>query len=84
MLVYAGKSSQMCIAHRRAAKGALWHCSPSALQQKMKLKHNLKNADFVDMVIPNVLHDLPFENKVKNSESLRRIKEKKIRTCDLN
>jgi hypothetical protein len=62
----------MCTAHRRAAKGALWHCSTSPLQQKTKLKHNLKNADSVDMVIPNVLHDSPFENKVKNSENLRK------------
>jgi hypothetical protein len=62
----------MCTAHRRAAKRALWHCSPSPLQQKSKLKHYLKNAGFIDMVIPNILHDLPFENIVKNSESLRK------------
>jgi hypothetical protein len=36
------------------------------------------------MVIPTVLHDLPFENKVKNSENLRTSKIKKIRPCDLN
>lgn len=72
MLVYAGKSSQMCTAHRHADKGALWHCSPSPLQQKTKLKHYLRNAGIIDMVIPNVLHDLPFENKVKNSERLRK------------
>ena len=64
----------MCTAHRHAAKGALWHCSPSPLQWKMKLKQNLKNANFVDMVIPNIWHDLLFENKVKKSESLRKNK----------
>jgi SOS response regulatory protein OraA/RecX len=59
----------MCTAHRRAAKGALWHCSPSPLQQKTKLKHYLKNAGFIYMVISNVLHDLTFENKVKTLKS---------------
>lgn len=57
-------------------KGLCGTAAPHPSNKNMKLKHNLKNADFVNMVIPNVLHDLPFENKVKNSENLRKNKKK--------
>jgi len=55
-------------------KGLCGTAAPHPFNKKTKLKHNLKNADFVDMVIPNVLHDLPFENKVKTLKILEKIK----------
>jgi hypothetical protein len=45
---------------------------PPPSKKKTKLKHNLKNVEFVDIAIPNFYKIYPSKNKVKNSGNLRK------------